>query len=205
MRWGSADGWTRSGADTMDRTHDCAHAGGSRHGRGGQTTGHATGAARAQDTASGGAWDAVLSRLDGVIGTGDGRWSARCPAHDDRSPSLSLRDAGDRLLIHCHAGCHPEDVLRALGLGWRDLHTGDRWAAADHAGVMAASHLAARERARRAARIGYDPAHERLIVQYARDDMRAGRELSIESRARVQIAVQRLRADADQGGRSRAA
>jgi hypothetical protein len=53
MRWGSADGWTRSGADTMDRTHDCAHAGGSRHGREGQTTGHATGAARRHDSASG--------------------------------------------------------------------------------------------------------------------------------------------------------
>jgi hypothetical protein len=189
----------------MDRANESARGVCGTAGAGGQTAGHATGAARSHDTASAGGWDTVLSRLDGIIRTGDGRWSARCPAHDDRSPSLSLRDAGDRLLVHCHAGCHPEDVLRALGLGWGDLHTGDRWAAADHAGVTTASHLAARERARRAARLGYDPEHERLIVQYARDDMRAGRELSAESRARVQIAVQRLRAAADQGGRSHAA
>ena len=49
-----------------------------------------------------------------------GRWSgssgvARCPAHDDRTPSLSLRDGNDdTLLTHCHAGCTPEAVWAAL-------------------------------------------------------------------------------------------
>lgn len=46
--------------------------------------------------------------------------TARCPAHDDRSPSLSLRDGEDgRLLVHCFAGCSYEAVheaLRRLGL-----------------------------------------------------------------------------------------
>ena len=53
-----------------------------------------------------------------------GRWhgrygSARCPAHEDRDPSLSLRDGDDgRLLVKCHAGCDGRDVLAALrGLG----------------------------------------------------------------------------------------
>ena len=49
-------------------------------------------------------------------------WSARCPAHDDRTPSLSLRDTGDgRVLVHCHAGCHKDEVigkLKASGL-WK--------------------------------------------------------------------------------------
>ena len=54
-----------------------------------------------------------------------GRWrgsygTARCPAHDDRSPSLSLRDGRDgRLLAYCHAGCDwraVADALRGLGL-----------------------------------------------------------------------------------------
>ncbi|WP_216819082.1 hypothetical protein [Thiohalocapsa sp. ML1] len=40
----------------------------------------------------------LLGRLDGVIRTGEGRWSARCPAHEDRSPSLSVRLDGERLL-----------------------------------------------------------------------------------------------------------
>jgi hypothetical protein len=43
----------------------------------------------------------------------------RCPAHDDRSPSLSLRDGPDGLIVHCFTGCKPRDVyeaLRAMGL-----------------------------------------------------------------------------------------
>jgi hypothetical protein len=47
-------------------------------------------------------------------------WSARCPAHDDRTPSLSLRDSGDgKVLVRCHAGCDQDEViahLKASGL-----------------------------------------------------------------------------------------
>jgi putative DNA primase/helicase len=47
-------------------------------------------------------------------------WSACCPAHDDRTPSLSLSDtAYGKVLVHCHAGCKQEDViahLKAVGL-----------------------------------------------------------------------------------------
>ena len=50
----------------------------------------------------------------------DGRgWMARCPAHDDRTPSLSIRQAEDRVLVHCFAGCSQEaliSVLRARNL-----------------------------------------------------------------------------------------
>jgi putative DNA primase/helicase len=50
-------------------------------------------------------------------------WIARCPAHEDRNPSLSLKDGEDgRILVHCHAGCEQTAVigaLRALGL-WRE-------------------------------------------------------------------------------------
>ena len=42
-------------------------------------------------------------------------WIAHCPAHHDRKPSLSIRDADDgKVLIHCHAGCTPECVIAAL-------------------------------------------------------------------------------------------
>ncbi len=41
--------------------------------------------------------------------------SARCPAHKDRTPSLSVSDGpGGKLLVHCHAGCSQEDVWAAL-------------------------------------------------------------------------------------------
>ena len=41
-------------------------------------------------------------------------WTARCPAHDDREPSLSIRDADRKVLVHCHAGCDQRDVVAAL-------------------------------------------------------------------------------------------
>ena len=39
---------------------------------------------------------------------------ANCPAHDDRTPSLSVTLDGDRVLVHCHAGCSQADVLDAM-------------------------------------------------------------------------------------------
>jgi hypothetical protein len=42
-------------------------------------------------------------------------WMARCPAHDDRAPSLSIADARDgKVLVRCHAGCDQRDVIAAL-------------------------------------------------------------------------------------------
>ena len=42
-------------------------------------------------------------------------WTARCPAHDDRTPSLSLRDAEDgKVLVCCHAGCDQNKVISNL-------------------------------------------------------------------------------------------
>lgn len=42
-------------------------------------------------------------------------WMARCPAHDDRKPSLSIREAADgKVLVRCHAGCEQRDVIDAL-------------------------------------------------------------------------------------------
>lgn len=65
--------------------------------------------------------DSLLSRLDGVKQTGRNRWIARCPSHDDRSPSLSVSSTEDRLLICCFAGCGAADIVHSLGLELRDL------------------------------------------------------------------------------------
>jgi hypothetical protein len=49
-----------------------------------------------------------------------GAW--QCPAHDDHTPSLSVHQGHDgRVLLHCHAGCPPEQVAAALGLAMREL------------------------------------------------------------------------------------
>lgn len=66
--------------------------------------------------------DTILSRLNGVKATGPGKWQALCPVHDDRHPSLSIREAEDgKVLVYCHAGCDTTTVLAALGLGWPAL------------------------------------------------------------------------------------
>ena len=66
--------------------------------------------------------DALVARVDRVRRVGDGRWVARCPSHDDRSPSLSIRELDDgRTLVHCFAGCGVEAVLAAIGLTMEDL------------------------------------------------------------------------------------
>jgi putative DNA primase/helicase len=55
----------------------------------------------------------IAKALDGrKAGSG---WMARCPAHQDRKPSLSIRKADDgKILVHCHAGCTQESVIDAL-------------------------------------------------------------------------------------------
>jgi hypothetical protein len=50
------------------------------------------------------------------------QWSARCPAHEDRGPSLSCSEGDDgRALINCHAGCTTQAVMAALGLSLASL------------------------------------------------------------------------------------
>ena len=64
---------------------------------------------------------AFLDLLDAVRPRGTGRWSARCPAHADRSPSLSIAGGDRGLLLHCWAGCTIEEICTALGLQVADL------------------------------------------------------------------------------------
>ncbi len=57
--------------------------------------------------------------------TGPGRWVAKCPAHADGSPSLSVAAGRDgRVLVRCFAGCALVDVLAAAGLSMSSLFSG---------------------------------------------------------------------------------
>lgn len=62
----------------------------------------------------------LLSRLQRVRGRHP-HFMARCPAHEDRSPSLSVTVAGDKILVHCFAGCPPLEIVQALGIRLSDL------------------------------------------------------------------------------------
>jgi hypothetical protein len=70
--------------------------------------------------------DALLDRLKtlgGPVHRSGSQWVARCPAHEDRTPSLAIADKDGRLLVRCHAGCTAEAVVGALGLTMADLFT----------------------------------------------------------------------------------
>lgn len=62
-----------------------------------------------------------LEKLGGVKKTNSG-WIARCPAHEDNNPSLSVSEGDEgRILFHCHAGCSFASVLNSLDLTAKDL------------------------------------------------------------------------------------
>ena len=64
----------------------------------------------------------LIDRLDKVKSTGKDKWQACCPAHDDRSPSLSVKEAEDgTVLVKCWAGCEFADIVGAVGLSPSDL------------------------------------------------------------------------------------
>ena len=57
---------------------------------------------------------AGIARALGGRRTGGRWWLCRCPAHDDRTPSLSLCDGDRGPIVRCWAGCDPRDVMAAL-------------------------------------------------------------------------------------------
>ena len=62
---------------------------------------------------SSGLAEAIARSLKGALPNGQG-WMACCPAHDDHTPSLSIRDASGKVLVYCHAGCQQGKVIEAL-------------------------------------------------------------------------------------------
>lgn len=64
----------------------------------------------------------LLSRIDKVKRTGEGKWLVPCPAHNDKSPSLAIKETDDgKILIHCFAGCSVIEIVESIGLTLADL------------------------------------------------------------------------------------
>ena len=61
-----------------------------------------------------------ILRLDAVRRTSRG-YVARCPAHQDKNPSLSVTECSDRILLYCFALCETPDIVAAVGLTMADL------------------------------------------------------------------------------------
>lgn len=129
----------------------------------------------------------LLARVDGVRQTGPDQWIARCPAHDDCSPSLSIRNAGDRILIHCFAGCEPGEIMAVLGLTLADLFE------------KPAGHnckpLSRYQRARREQALDALQAleHEINLVWIFAEQMQTGFALDLADRERLLLAMGRIK------------
>lgn len=126
----------------------------------------------------------LLSRLDHVKRTGSGRWLARCPAHADKSPSLSVREMDDgRILLHDFAGCEVEEILAAVDLTFDDLFPP----------------RPPRTEGERAERRPFLPTdifdiarHELAVVAIVASDMHKDRAVNESDYERLYVAVERL-------------
>lgn len=133
--------------------------------------------------------DAFLARLDRVRKSGRG-YTAKCPAHEDRTASLSITAADDgRVLLHCFAGCGAGDVVAACGLSIADLFV--KRPAAD---MSFAERAALREYAKQAQwRAALNVlALEAKIVLIAARETKVGKSLDAEDSHRVHEAVIRI-------------
>jgi hypothetical protein len=66
--------------------------------------------------------DLILPLLNKVRQRQIGQWSACCPSHSDRNPSLSVREASNgAVLLRCFGGCSANEITSALGIDLSDL------------------------------------------------------------------------------------
>ncbi len=118
----------------------------------------------------------VLSRLDKVKQGRADRWTACCPAHDDKTPSLAITEAGDgTVLLRCWAGCTAAEIVTAIGLELRDLFPGNDQ----------------RPQRRGPSRKAIE--HERQIIRVAQAQLAQGKALKPSDQQRLELAQQRLR------------
>lgn len=129
--------------------------------------------------------DNILSRLNKVKGR-NGNWVACCPAHEDRSPSMTIRETPDgKILMHCFSGCSIGEIAGAIGIDLSDLFppTNDydynkpqrrdkpRFLASDLLKVIS---------------------FEATVVAISANDMARGRELQSSDKERLMLACQRI-------------
>jgi hypothetical protein len=129
----------------------------------------------------------LLSRLAKVKGR-NGSWTARCPAHEDRGPSLSIREKEDgRILLHCHAGCDVFQVVHSVGLDLGDLFPPD-----EKRRDYPVHGLPAVKPAFYASDLLRIISFETLVVAICAYDMSQGKRLAEGDRERLKVSQQRI-------------
>lgn len=126
-------------------------------------------------------FEVVLQHLSGVVKAGKS-FKAQCPAHADKTPSLSVAIGDDgRVLLHCFSGCSVASVLAAMGLAMTDLFP--RGAAPRKVpGTSGVSSRALREATE----------FERQILFFVQADKLRGRAVSQQDSDRAKLAMQRV-------------
>lgn len=138
--------------------------------------------------------DSLLSLLDGVKRTGQSKWLAKCPSHEDRTASLSIRELDDgRILIHCFAGCGVHEVVSSVGLELTDLFP-----------PREIEHGKPERRPFPAADILRAIAHETMIVYLSAQAVAKGAVLPETDIQRLLVAASRIQAALTAGGISHA-
>lgn len=130
----------------------------------------------------------LLNRLEKVQGK-KGRWTACCPAHVDKSPSLAITQLDDgRILLKCFAGCSAYEVVSAVGMDMTDLFPKDNLV-----GIKLNNHAIKPER-----RPFYATdllkiiQFEALITSIAAFDLSEGRQVSDTDKKRLKTAFERI-------------
>lgn len=127
----------------------------------------------------------LLSRLEKSKRTGNGTWLACCPAHDDKNPSMSVRELEDgRVLVHCFAGCGVEEIVGAVGMSLEDLFPPR---------CVAGAFAAPARRPYPAADVLEALAHECDVLSIIAFDIGAGKAISEEDRKRALLAAERIK------------
>lgn len=126
----------------------------------------------------------LLPLLSCVKQAGPGRWTALCPAHADKRPSLHITEKPEGIvLLHCFSHqCGAAAIMQALGLSLGDLFPdhGDHHRPAGKPRIPASDILRLID-------------NEAAIVEIAASDIGNGFDLSVDDLARVQVAAERIR------------
>lgn len=129
--------------------------------------------------------DALLAQCRKVRETGHGTWVACCPAHEDKSPSMTVRELPDGMvLVHCFAGCSIESICSACGLQIGDLFPD---------GPLKQDKFDPIKRRFPAADVLLMVEREMDIVQIVADDIVAGRPVTSDDAERVRKCRDRIR------------
>lgn len=130
----------------------------------------------------------ILSKLTNPRPSGDS-WRADCPNGHESKGSLSVKQCENgSVLLHCHAGCGPQEVMRELGLTLADLYdrpigTNPRFSRQSPAEIKEYHWKVA---------FRYLP-EELRIVSIGSQDVREGKSLNDVDQARFELACERIR------------